>query len=531
MASKEKDVNERIESLIGLDYEAALAMLVLEQNNIFPFAGLTDKGQKAICAAFLEDLSRFDDASALANREAKRVAAEIVQIERRIADGRGRITALEEQRVELKRQQAEEQVNAQGAAERERQRAEARINEIDVEIAEKRQVLDEKAALIKEADGIIEAIEAERGAAIKGLDPFRSAVDDAQGQFTQTQADIKDLNEKMAAVHKLAMGSRCETCGSKITPANSAAYIQHLHREINTLERHDLIERGAALAEAIERDIAEEGRLVEIMVPLDCDLADHKGHREHLIKERDGLAVAVEIATLQAGRGQLTESLEPDDEAKAPDTFQKTLADLTASIKTHQAALANLENRKVWLSIMEGDLRFWVKGFGNSGVKSLVLKPLTASLTERANEWVAKVFGEGVVSIEFETQKTLKSGELRESFSVNVEMLNGGPGYLSLSGGERRAIDLCIALSLNEALRVKSESVLDILVIDEPFESLDGMASQRVAEVLRGLPDWIDIGTILVTSHHFSGPGTRARTLEVRKSGGFTRLIAEEDAR
>ena len=78
---------------------------------------------------------------------------------------------------------------------------------------------------------------------------------------------------------------------------------------------------------------------------------------------------------------------------------------------------------------------FWRDGFGNGGVKSLLMSTVTPMLNERANVYMTELsHGKAVITIK--TQKKLKSGELRDKLDFQVEYPNGSTLYAGKSGGD-----------------------------------------------------------------------------------------------
>jgi len=94
-------------------------------------------------------------------------------------------------------------------------------------------------------------------------------------------------------------------------------------------------------------------------------------------------------------------------------------------------------------------LEFWAEGFGNAGVKSLLLDTVAPFLSYRASQYLEGLTG-GTARVEFVTQKTLSSGDRRDKMEVRASYAFGGGQYQAVSDGEKRRIDLSSLLALGD---------------------------------------------------------------------------------
>lgn len=128
-----------------------------------------------------------------------------------------------------------------------------------------------------------------------------------------------------------------------------------------------------------------------------------------------------------------------------------------------------------------GDLEFWEIGFGNKGIKSLMLDSILPVLNSEANKYIHHLMDD--IEIEFDTETQTKGGEMRDQFDIRVRSGNSH-GYHLASGGERRRIDFCIALAL-QSLLASTGSKSNIFILDEPFESVDESGIGELVDLLR----------------------------------------------
>ncbi len=131
-----------------------------------------------------------------------------------------------------------------------------------------------------------------------------------------------------------------------------------------------------------------------------------------------------------------------------------------------------------------------------TAVKSYIFDQVTPDLNKYTNEYLNII--EPGTSVEISTVSKLKSGELREKFAINVETEKGAASFAGHSGGEQQKVNLAISLAFNRLMREMSSSIPEMLVLDEPFESLDAGSSEQVMELLASL----SVNNIFIITHN-----------------------------
>lgn len=163
---------------------------------------------------------------------------------------------------------------------------------------------------------------------------------------------------------------------------------------------------------------------------------------------------------------------------------------------------------------------FWVSGYGNSGVKSLLLDGVTPFLNQRSNEYLQELRDNAQVV--FNTQKTLASGERRDKFSISVE-LGSTDSYKSASGGESARIDVSVMLAMGDLLASRSLNSLDLRLLDECFSNLDALGCNQVVRLLNDIITPRS-KTVFVISHEESLKSFFDKRLVVVKENGISRI-------
>lgn len=113
-------------------------------------------------------------------------------------------------------------------------------------------------------------------------------------------------------------------------------------------------------------------------------------------------------------------------------------------------------------------MRFWEKAFSEQGIVKYVIKTVLAKLNISCNKYLSYLTN-GHFVVEFDE-------ELQESIKVDGVETH----YISLSGGEKRKINLAVMLALQGLLSFSGKEQSSILFFDEAAENLD-------EEALKGL--------------------------------------------
>ena len=164
--------------------------------------------------------------------------------------------------------------------------------------------------------------------------------------------------------------------------------------------------------------------------------------------------------------------------------------------------------------------KFWEVGFGNGGIKSFLLDEILPQLNSKANFYASTLLDEDV-ELFFDTEKAIKSGEMRDKFSVMVKKGGKVVEYASFSSGEKRRIDVAILLSLQSLVLERSAGHINISVLDEVFDSLDRTGIERVATLLA---EESKTKAIYVISHISDFKDFFDKEILVQKTGGYSTI-------
>lgn len=171
--------------------------------------------------------------------------------------------------------------------------------------------------------------------------------------------------------------------------------------------------------------------------------------------------------------------------------------------------------------LQEGDrLAFWQNAFGKD-IKIFMLDRVCPFLTERVSKHLEGL-GNSQIKVTFSTTKQLKSGEDRDEFTCDIRSSSGGCGYDSLSGGEQQIVSFAIGLALGDLAESQAVGISRILILDEPFVSLDSRNAENLINYLVEISGRRE--TILLISNEESLKALVPANIHVRKINGITTI-------
>jgi len=165
---------------------------------------------------------------------------------------------------------------------------------------------------------------------------------------------------------------------------------------------------------------------------------------------------------------------------------------------------------------------YWVDGLSNNKLKSYIMDSITPFINARANFY--SDFMTGGVGIEISTLTKLKSGEYRDKFSVTITDEQGAD-YNGLSGGERKRVDLCLLLSLQDLVASRAASPIKLLIFDEVAESLDDVGVERMLDLLKTIS--ADKESVLYITHDEGMKPLFPNVINIEKKNGISKILSD----
>jgi exonuclease SbcC len=173
---------------------------------------------------------------------------------------------------------------------------------------------------------------------------------------------------------------------------------------------------------------------------------------------------------------------------------RQQLAALESAARQREDVQVERARREVDLAI-DQDLR---QAFSKRGVPAWIIETAVPELERAANE-ILTGLTENRLHVRFETQREIRTGEMREALDIVISDDLGSRPYELYSGGEAFRIDFAIRIALSRLLARRAGAHLRSLFIDEGFGTQDARGREQLISAIHRVQD--DFDRILVITH------------------------------
>lgn len=479
-AGTNKDTEDKLKAVLPVDFDTFLYTTVIGQGTLGRFSTLTDAGRKEL----LETVVRVDlyekccDVSrkklTVVKTELSGLNARATELKARQASVRGTIASLE----------------AEAKAKRDRLDVEHKQIMLDMwdsaeNVREQRKVAEESDAILKSVHAQFEEQKTKYTAAEAAYTAAYKVHHDAQYTLERITLEIKRVANLPPA---------CKTCGQQVA----------IEFKVDILKALDADE---ALARAKVAEAAEgHTEAFEVKKSTKEAYDNLTGTCNQILQAIDRANNTIKVAQAKADMLQKrldAISVESAQVGNTTDVLQQELTDVSM-------ALAGAESRITVCQASESAFNFWVESFPR--IRAMLLTDVISFLNGRIEHYL------GIIS-----DATLKMVlALDEKGRVIVTTSTPGGSYTSASGGERRRMDVAVALGLSDLAGATSGFSSNLLVADEPGDALDGVGMARLTDILREKAG--KVGTVLLISHNQAMKGFVDKVWTVIKENGISRL-------
>jgi exonuclease SbcC len=578
-----RGTQNRIDKLIRLDFETFVNSAFLVQGRADEFTMKTPNQRKEVLANIL-GLSVWETYESQAKERARVAREGVNHIEGRVAEIERELDRREEYESDL----AEAEGRAQNAASRlvEFEDRWANLEQARTQLVSyQRQIDDLTGRIIRVEKEVEQAIEDKQAAesladkeainsamvttkkSLDELEPLLKQQEELQSNRSKLASDRAHLSGVNTAlgpetepikgrVETLQSATEpiCPTCGQPLTEKHREELVQELQLEVDTRreqfktnreriatleveltnleqqlgkiasslsERGDLERRMGELKSALSHadDAAERIRKLEISITrwkgeLESDRKLRTEIEEHAEKSESELKVA-SISKEQLEQLRLEKRMADEKVGGA----RQQLAALDSLSEQRQKLLDEHIREAENLSIFE-ELQL---AFSKRGVPAMIIETAVPELERSANELLNRMT-DGRMAVRIETQREIKSGELREALDIIISDELGTRSYDLYSGGESFRINFAIRIALSRLLARRAGAQLRSLFIDEGFGSQDARGREQLVAAINSIQEDFDL--ILVITHIDEMKDAFPARIEVEKTpeGSLYRL-------
>lgn len=471
--SSEKETQLEIEHLLGCSYKTFLACVVFGQDRAYRFSSLTDAEQKKILDEVL-GVERFATACAAARRRASETQAELASARRSLEKAEEARDEAEVDAIDLQVKHVDFEASQREKVEAEREKLRAAKDWLN----KTRKVANVEAlkAAAEDALETLAAAEKRRDKWVGTDAEARSAVAESKAKLDAAVADVEARKAGKAS-------SRCPTCGQRVAQKDADALLAAARAEASELKKgHASWTKIAGEAAATATTCRQE-----VKDARDAVTSTQKNLNEGIGTEANAKAWRQKRLDHEERVAELEREASP---------YAELAAKALARHEKHAADADGLDSQITGLEVQLRLTEFWVKAFGASGLRSLLVDTSLPLLNEEAAR-VSRALTGGAIAVEFSATSEQKSGKVVDRFEVKVDNRHGAGDYAGNSSGERAKVDLCVGLALQRLVASRSSASFNLAVFDEVLDHVDSTAHEAVIEVLSEL----DKDSVLVVSH------------------------------
>jgi len=464
----EKETQNKLESILGCDYESFVHTTIFGGPR--PFALLTDAEQKKILESFLH-FEKFEIALRRTKQLLSKTLVKEHDHELRTVKLRADIQGIRDRLGSLSRA---DRVGKE-ESKREREKIERRLQELSTHRKRLREhELEKIKREFEEAGEKVEAL----------VTKVAKASEKSETIHQHLKALYRSLRDGKGLI-----GKSCPTCGHYVTAKNVDQYLSHTRRHVRAT-KNKLRKIVVCLSKYERRLTYARKDLKRVQLKL-------RTHEEDYIK-------------YESSRRELQKRL---DEGKGATPFAEEIQLLSKIYSRKVSKLLSYEKEAKVLKRRIEDLKFWEEGFGNHGVKALIVREALPAMNRKLKEYAQEIF-HGTARLKFSPAKKDKKGNERELFNLQYRSRYGTSSYLGESSGGRKRVDICVLLVFSWL-----STMCNLLLVDELLDGLDDTGRETVLDILSRLR-----GTILVISHKKELKSRIGRVWTVIKKHGASRL-------
>ena len=508
------DTQESVNTIIGMDQNTFIQSVLLSHGTK-PFSELTDAAQKEVLDDILQ-INKFAKAREVVSKRLKERQQSLAYVSSDISRLEAGAAAALDKVVRLTAS-----LNSHAAATKSRRLLLFKKGAHLLAQAELLEEGDSLTSLLSEATALGTKIAEKRkvegelhAKAISELQLTSSKKSEVQKKIAVANSMIDERMRNTNVIVKL-VGVPCATCKRPVSADEADAMLDAWKLQIEELQ--DAVDK---LQEDLEHiDAIEQKTLIGI----NKQKQELSKEITELLKDQNILTARVQqrSSALQVILRLENDAFSAFDEAydmqNADNPYEDILEDAKIELKDIVSKKEKLSYRKISLDLEISHLLFWDKGFGNQGVKSFIIEGVIPFLNDRA-QYYANILSDGDLTIQFSTQKQLKSGQFKEEFQVLVKNKQGAEVYKGNSAGERRRIDTAVGWALGDLAATRAKKPIRFKALDEPFESLDETGEDSVVKLLHSVVDQYE--TIMVITHSDHLRNQFPKTLVVSKNNG-----------
>lgn len=519
-----KDAQEVIDTILGIDYHALTSSIVFSTEMPLKLPKLTADRRRQFMEMLL-GLRAYSEYGKTSKAKAKGIRK---NLDETVIEEREKKNALASQKEDLIKYNgmSKDFTNNKTIA---LERLEKQYNELSDKIdnIDVTKINDIKKN-IEESQMVSKTTEKEIAELTLSLQQIDHDIKTIQNSISEVQrssaANAKSIDKDFQAQIKLhkqrieLMKHECPTCqrgweGTDVDSHNAThkAEIDRLTNELQTAIQENQENLDKTVGEYAASQKAKLSSKTEFsnakadLARKHKDLMDSLAELSAVLKSMPNES---DLVVLKEQREHLQKTIESKSNEQNP--YKQIIDDLSTKIKGAIDILDAVDAKKATLENELKYVSFWDESFNNDGLKLFIFETIIPILNSRIAHYLPILFENNKVRCEFD-----------KMMNMFVFLDNTITSYGNLSQGERKRVDLGIALALLETAQSQHGMSSNVMFFDEIFDSsLDSNGMKAVMSILYTMP----VKTMFVISHRNEISDMFERVVEVVKHNNLSRI-------
>jgi DNA repair exonuclease SbcCD ATPase subunit len=534
-----KDTQDDIESILGLNYESFISIVVFSDDNSASFLECSTVAKRKIIENLLglEKFEKFLETAKEKSKDLKKQISEstiIVQQKNRIQ------IQYDTELSKLHNQSSKyiDEINAgidkqNNIIQKERSKT---FTDYDTEmekftnaqgqISVQNGIIVERNAMIQKANEYISQRQAERTPWLEEVTNLNHLISSLDLEKNSMNSKIQNLKKDIHRLSCIEHGVKCNSCLGIVDVANRDAVISDYTKQIEKINldiatnNSKYAEPKSALQKMNEKIIGSK------------DLEKKANEKLNLRRQEIQTAQKIISGLLIMKQPVKDNAQQQSEEAiVAATTMLDSLKSRLDSANPYQQQIDDkkelIEKVKKEIEEMEASISqvredvpyydFWIDAFGDDGIRKFAIEQIIDLLNTSIENWMDLLIGDSIV-LKFDSSLDVKITKFPFSGRDFV--------YDTLSNGQRRRLNLAVTLAISHVMSIINNVQPNIIFLDEVSTNID---QQGVVGIYKIIQELAEKRKVFVTTHdtELNNMLGDAQKLNLLMKNGTTKVVAK----
>lgn len=402
-----------------------------------------------------------------------------------------------------------------GDAINEYRNAQEEIATIDKSIKDKDLTLAKVKTLLDKANEKLNSESSLKNDLFNKINSLSSSIRSLQQEVSKNENTINNYESKK--------DTKCPTCLGVVKEENYISLVDSCKEVISskTLEINDLSNQKSDEETSFKQ---QESAILKINESIKTGQNHYKKTSEEIdgLRSRRSVLEKIEKPEGDVQTAVLTSKIDEskkqisliNEEIKGESPYESIIKrceeELASKKKECSSKKKDLEDAEKELPYYE----FWVKAFGDSGIRKIVVDGIVPALNSRISHWLQFLI-DGKISLSF-------NNKFEETIDRNPK--DGDPFvYYAMSGGERRRLNLAVSQAFAHVMMLNSGASPSLVFLDEVTTNIDPIGVQGVYNMIVELSNHKQV-FVTTHDHDLLHMLSGCKSINLKKVNGFTTL-------